>query len=105
MQILKYVIFLLAVPPMPPEFCADEPVLTSQFCPGSDTRRIFMEKVGCEKPKLVFHACTTPPPEDPGNFAPPTPVDPDYDEFSPTGPVDGPGEGPGQGTPADRPAP
>jgi hypothetical protein len=32
-----------------------------------------------------------------------TPVDPEFDEHSPTGPVDGPGEGPGQGTPADKP--
>jgi hypothetical protein len=44
-------------------------------------------------------------PEDPANFAPTPPIDPGFDEFSPTGPVDGPGEGPGQGTPADKPAP
>ncbi len=94
MQILSYVIFLLVAPPAPPEICTPEPILSAQYCPGTDTHYVFMEKTACEKPKFVVHACTRPAPEDPDNFAPPPNVDPKYDEFSPTGPVDGPGEGP-----------
>jgi hypothetical protein len=53
----------------------------------------------------ISEPAPAPEPEDPDTFAPPPAVDPGFDEFSPTGPVDGPGEGPGEGTPADTPPP
>jgi hypothetical protein len=90
--------------PKPPMICVDEPVLESYLCQDSDTAHVFTERDGCEGPKVVAQACTLIP-EDPETIAPAPPVDPDFDEDSPTGPVDGPGEGPGEGTPADRPAP
>lgn len=110
MKALALLVALLSVVvsasvPKPPVVCVDIPEGDSYFCPVSDTRRVFAIREACEEPKLWFHDCQDPPAENPDNFAPPPPVDPAFDEHSPTGPVDGPGEGPGEGTPADKPAP
>lgn len=88
----------LALPtPKAPETCVLHRTLDSYFCPGSDTRRIFTEKVDCETPVVVFEACSDPPVED--DLAEPPEVDPEFDENSPEGPGPGP---PGAPT-VDRP--
>jgi hypothetical protein len=87
------------------------------LCPGSDTEyyqvRTFQRVASSAMPRCWKYVTETertgdcaavpslydPSPDD----APAPPIDPDFDEYSPTGPIDGPGEGPGQGTPADKP--
>lgn len=98
MQILKFFALLLFVP-KPPIICIDNPEVDSFLCPGQDVHRYFMQREGCNEPVFLFSACGVPPAEDPDNFLPPPPVDPDFDEFSPTGP----GEGPPGAPPVDKP--
>lgn len=85
--------------PKPPVLCVDTPELESVLCPGQDVHRIFTLREGCEEPKLAFHNCSDPPPEDKNNFAPEPLhcdatgadpsfcIEPGYDEHGP-GPID-----------------
>jgi|SRR4051812_27830358 hypothetical protein len=66
---------------------AEDPVYDSFQCPGDDTRYYMTQQVDCGEPVVVWSACEDPPAEDPDDFAPIPPVDPDYDEHGP-GPVD-----------------
>jgi hypothetical protein len=73
-------------------------VYEGHLCPGSDTRWYFTEQAGCGD-SIVVSGCGGPIPEDPDNFASPPPIDPDFDEYSPTGP----GPGPPGATTVDKP--
>jgi hypothetical protein len=77
-------------------------------CPGDDTRYYFeMSRTvtsafpRCWKDAVdIVNGCEDPPAEDPDNFAPTPPVDPDFDEHGP-----GPQEGPPGAVTVDKPAP
>jgi hypothetical protein len=91
--VIRPIIALLAVAVCP----TSELVLEGHLCPGSDIRWYFTE-TDCDEP-VVITGCGNPIPEDPDNFASPPTIDPDFDEYSPTGP----GPGPPGATTVDKP--
>lgn len=98
---------VLAQAPEPPvvELCGtdvprSEAELRAVECPEGFVGQWYQERAAdsCDwqPAEPQWQACSP-------DYAPAPTIDPEFDEHSPTGPVDGPGEGPGEGTPADKP--